>query len=91
MGDTQAFGPIPLPPGARQLGVEEAVERLVTGDHHKPKDGGSLPLDGMIIDVVRAELVAVALTADGQLAFWPLVQDEDEWARRLAALPDRDA
>lgn len=89
MSATGDLGPMPLPPGARLLDTEEAVRRLVTGDHHKPKAGGSVELDVAFVDFVRAELVAVALTADGQLAFWPLVKDEAEWARRLAALPDR--
>jgi len=91
MGNAQDFGPAPLPPGARLLDADEAIERVTTGDHEKPGGDGSVELDVMLIDLVRAEIVAVALLADGQLALWPLVADESEWARRLAALSDRNA
>lgn len=57
-----------LPPGARLLSADEAVERLVTGDHHG-SDCGDLEIDGALIDAVRDGQIVACLFTDGRLAF----------------------
>lgn len=57
-----------LPPGARILPADEAVELLVTGDH--PQAGaGSLALDGALVAALRDGLVVACQLPDGQIAF----------------------
>jgi hypothetical protein len=56
-----------LPPGARLLSADEAIDTLVTGDHVSAGDG-SLALDAALIDALRAGLVTASRLPDGQIA-----------------------
>jgi hypothetical protein len=57
-----------LPPGARFLAVDEAVELLVTGDHPEA-GGGSVALDSALIAGLRDGLIVACLLPDGRIAF----------------------
>jgi hypothetical protein len=57
-----------LPPGAQLLTVDEAVDKIVTGDHAGTGDG-SVVLDSTLIDALRAGLVVACQLPNGQLAF----------------------
>jgi hypothetical protein len=57
-----------LPQGARLLTADEAVEKLVTGDHAGDSQG-SVVLDAALIDALRAGLLVASQMPDGQIAF----------------------
>ncbi|GAA0902846.1 hypothetical protein [Virgisporangium aurantiacum] len=57
-----------LPPGARLLSVDEAVDKLVTGDHTGAVTG-SIVLDSALIDALRTGLVVACQLPNGQIAF----------------------
>jgi len=57
-----------LPPGARLLSADKAVERLVTGDHASASDG-SVALDNALIYALRSGLVVASQMSDGQIGF----------------------
>jgi hypothetical protein len=61
----------PLPPGARLLSTDEAVERIVLGDHAEDKPDAPLGLavDAALIDMLRNGELRAILRADGRLAF----------------------
>lgn len=64
-----AAEPLPqLPPGARLLSADEAVDALVAGDHPSSRHGG-LDLDGALIDGIRNGQILACRLADGQIAF----------------------
>ena len=59
-----------LPPGARLLSADEAVDLLVTGEH--PQAGsGTVVLDSALIDALRHGLIVACQLPDGQIAFTP--------------------
>jgi hypothetical protein len=62
---------VDLPPGARLLDTEDAVQRLLFADH-KGWQHGDLALDKELIDAVRAGDLAAVLRVDGSLGFIPL-------------------
>lgn len=57
-----------LPPGARLLTVDDAVDRITSGDH-EGAGTGSVALDVALIDALRAGLVVACERHDGKLAF----------------------
>jgi len=57
-----------LPPGARLLTADEAVDLLVTGDH-PDSDTGTVTLDGALIGAIRSGLIAACQLANGQIGF----------------------
>jgi hypothetical protein len=58
----------PLPPGARLLSTDEAVERIVAGDHGEAALS-SVALDGTLVEMLRDGELRAILHADGCLAF----------------------
>jgi hypothetical protein len=57
-----------LPPGARLLSADEAVDLLVTGDH--PQAGSAtVVLDSALIDALRHGLIVACQLPNGQIAF----------------------
>ncbi len=66
-----------LPPGARLLPPDEAVTRIVTGDHPEAARGG-VDMDAALVDAVRSGEIIACRLADGRLAF-----------TRVAGGPDR--
>jgi hypothetical protein len=63
-----------LPPGARLLSVDDAVDKLVTGDHAGATTG-SVVLDTTLIDAIRTGLIVACQLPDGRLAFAPTGTD----------------
>lgn len=62
-----------LPPGSQVLEPTEAVRRIQERDHNIPSgQPGSFMTDEVIIALIRKGAVITALTADRQLAFWPV-------------------
>lgn len=57
-----------VPPGARLLSANEAIERLVVGDHRESNQG-SVGIDAALIELIREGQVVVMLDADDRLAF----------------------
>lgn len=57
-----------LPSGARLLSADDAVDKLVTGDHAGATTG-SVALDATLIDAIRTGVVVACQLPDGQLAF----------------------
>ena len=57
-----------LPSGARPLTADEAVDKLVTGDHAGAITG-SVALDAALIDALRTGLVVACQLPNGQIAF----------------------
>lgn len=58
----------PLPPDARWLTTDEAVEAIVTGDHPEA-EAGSLEQDAALIELLRTGRVLASRLSDGRLAF----------------------
>lgn len=68
-GDRPVVPGLPqVPPGAQLLSADEAVERLVNGDHRESNQG-SVGMDAALIELIREGQVVVMLDADGRLAF----------------------
>ena len=63
-------GPGPLPPGARLLSVQQAVDALVSGDHPEGSQG-SLAVDGGLIELLRQGYLIACRLPDGRIAFTP--------------------
>lgn len=63
--DADAVG---LPPGARPLSADAAVDLIVTG-HHPEAATGNPALDAVLVEGLRAGLLVACQHADGQLAF----------------------
>jgi hypothetical protein len=61
-------GPGPLPPGARLLSAQQAVEALVSGDHPEGSQG-SLAMDGGLIELLRQGYLIACRRPDGRIAF----------------------
>jgi hypothetical protein len=57
-----------LPPGARLLSAQEAVDALVSGDHPQTAQG-SLAMDGGLIELLRQGHIIACRLPDGRLAF----------------------
>lgn len=57
-----------LPPGARPLSLQEAVDALVSGDHPESLHGG-LALDDGLIELLRRGHIIACRLLDGRLAF----------------------
>lgn len=57
-----------LPPGARLLSAQEAVDALVSGDHPESPQG-SLAIDGGLIELLRQGRIIACRLPDGRIAF----------------------
>jgi len=57
-----------LPPGARPLTADEAVDMLVTGEHPE-SDSGTITLDSTLIEGLRGGLIVACELSDGRIAF----------------------
>jgi hypothetical protein len=57
-----------IPPGARLLSADEAVDLLVTGDHAESPTGNLL-FDVALIDLLRVGTIVACQLPDGRLAF----------------------
>lgn len=57
-----------VPPGARPLSAQEAIDALVTGDHPESSQG-SLDMDGGLLELLRQGAVIACRLPDGRLAF----------------------
>jgi hypothetical protein len=57
-----------LPPGARLLSPDEAVDLLVTGEH-PDSDTGTVALDSALVDGIRSGLIVACQLANGQISF----------------------
>jgi len=57
-----------LPPGARLLTADEAVELLLVSDHPDARRG-SIALDGALIEGLRRGLIVACQLPDGRIAF----------------------
>lgn len=57
-----------LPPGARLLSAQEAVDALVSGDHPESARG-DLALDGRLIQLLRQGRLLACRLPDGRIAF----------------------
>jgi hypothetical protein len=57
-----------LPPGARLLSAQEAVDALVSGDHPESPQGG-LALDAGLIELLRQGHILACRLPDGRIAF----------------------
>jgi hypothetical protein len=66
-----------LPPGARVLTADEAVELLVTGDH-SDAGSGTLALDSALIEALRGGLMVACRLPDGRIAFTRPSADPDQ-------------
>ena len=61
-------GPGVLPPGARLLSAQEAVDALVSGDHPESARG-DLAFDGRLIELLRQGHLIACRLPDGRIAF----------------------
>ncbi|GAA3302428.1 hypothetical protein Dvina_51625 [Dactylosporangium vinaceum] len=66
--------PPDLPAGAEQLDVDDAIAMLVTGDHTEAAKG-SVALDTVLIDALRAGLIVACRLPDGRIAVTPTGND----------------
>jgi len=57
-----------LPPGARPLTADEAVELLVVGEHRE-SGSGTIALDSALIEGLRGGLIMACQLSDGRIAF----------------------
>jgi hypothetical protein len=57
-----------LPPGARLLSAQEAVDALVSGDHPEGPQGG-LALDAGLIELLGQGHILACRLPDGRIAF----------------------
>ena len=64
----------PLPPGARLLTTDEAVELLVTGDHSHTTHG-TLEFDAALVEALREGWLVACHMPQGQIAFTRVTED----------------
>ena len=63
-----------IPWGARVLDPDDAVKRILIGDH-KDAEHRNLKLDAVLVELIRNGEVAVIKLMDGRLAFKYLTTD----------------
>ncbi|GAA3913895.1 hypothetical protein Aau02nite_63270 [Amorphoplanes auranticolor] len=61
-------GPAALPPGARLLSTQQAVDALVSGDHPQSRQG-NLAIDAALIALLRQGRIIACRLIDGRIAF----------------------